>query len=51
MANKIIENVRENGYKYKEIGIITKNIDTYSGLIKAIFRNMIYLCTLTKKRI
>ena len=37
VANKIIENVRENGYKYKEIGIITKNIDTYSGLIKAIF--------------
>lgn len=37
VANKIIENVREKGYKYKEIGIITKNIDTYSGLIKAIF--------------
>lgn len=37
VANKIIENVRENGYKYKEIGVITKNIDTYSGLIKAIF--------------
>lgn len=37
IANKIIENVRDNGYKYKEIGIITKNIDTYSGLIKAIF--------------
>lgn len=37
VANKIIENVRENGYRYKEIGIITKNIDTYSGLIKAIF--------------
>ncbi len=37
IANKIIENVRENGYRYKEIGIITKNIDTYSGLIKAVF--------------
>lgn len=37
IAQKIIENVRENGYRYKEIGIITKNIDTYSGLIKAIF--------------
>lgn len=37
VANKIIENVRENGYRYREIGIITKNIDTYSGLIKAIF--------------
>ena len=37
IAKKIVENVRENGYRYKEIGIITKNIDTYSGLIKAIF--------------
>lgn len=37
IASKIIENVRENGYKYREIGIITKNIDIYSGLIKGIF--------------
>lgn len=37
VANKIIENVRDKGYRYKEIGIITKDIDTYSGLIKAIF--------------
>ncbi len=37
VANKIIENVRDNGYRFKEIGIITKNIDTYSGLIKGIF--------------
>lgn len=37
VASKIIENVREDGYRYKDIGIITKNIDTYSGLIKAIF--------------
>jgi len=37
IASKIIQNVRDNGYRYKEIGVITKNIDTYSGLIKAIF--------------
>lgn len=37
VASKIVENVRDNGYRYNEIGIITKNIDTYSGLIKAIF--------------
>ncbi len=37
VAEKIIENVRENGYRYKDIGVITKNIETYSGLIKAIF--------------
>ncbi len=37
IANQIIEEVRENGYKYKEIGVITKNIDIYSSLIKVIF--------------
>ncbi|MCI9365079.1 MAG: hypothetical protein HFJ54_00080 [Clostridia bacterium] len=37
VANEIAYEVRENSYRYKEIGIITKNIDTYSGLIKAIF--------------
>ena len=37
VAQKIIECVRDKGYRYREIGIITKNIDTYSGLIKAIF--------------
>lgn len=37
VATKIIQNVRDKGYKYKEIGIITKDIDTYSELIKAIF--------------
>ena len=36
-AEKIVEEVRENGYRYKDIGIITKNIETYSSLIKAIF--------------
>lgn len=37
VANNIIELVRNNGYKYKEIAIITKDITKYSGLIKAIF--------------
>lgn len=37
VATKIIENVREKNLRYKDIGIITKNLDTYSGLIKGIF--------------
>lgn len=37
VASKIIGEVRDNGYRYKDIGIITKNLDTYSSLIKAIF--------------
>ena len=37
VASKIVEEVRDNGYRYKDIGIITKNIDTYSSLIKSIF--------------
>lgn len=37
IANKIVENVRDKGYRYKEIVVITKNIDNYSSLIKAIF--------------
>lgn len=37
VANQIIEEVRDNGYKFKDIGIITKNIETYSSLVKVIF--------------
>lgn len=37
IASQIIEEVRENGHRYKDIGIITKNIENYSSLIKAIF--------------
>ena len=37
VAWKITEEVRVNGYRFKDIGIITKDIDTYSSLIKAIF--------------
>lgn len=37
VANQIIYEVRDNGYRFRDIGIITKNVDVYSGLIKAIF--------------
>ncbi len=37
VASQIIEEVRENGYRYRDIGVITKNIETYSSLIKVIF--------------
>ena len=37
IASKITEEVRENNYRYKEIGIITKDLNLYSSLIKAIF--------------
>lgn len=37
VANNIINLVRDNGVKYKEISIITKDIPKYSGIIKAIF--------------
>ena len=37
VAKNIIKLVREENYKYKEISIITQNIDTYSNLCKAIF--------------
>lgn len=37
IAKEIEKKVRDEGYRYKDISVITKNIDTYSGLIKAIF--------------
>ena len=37
VAKTIIKLVRDNGYRYKDISIITQNIDTYSSLVKAIF--------------
>lgn len=36
VAKKIVKQVR-SGYRYRDISIITKNIDTYSNLIRAIF--------------
>ena len=37
VAKNIIKLVKNNNYKFNEIGIITKNVNTYSSLIKAIF--------------
>ena len=37
VAKNIIKLVRDENMRYKDIAIITKNIDTYSSLIKAIF--------------
>lgn len=35
---RIISNlVRDDGYRYRDIGVITKNIESYSSLCKAIF--------------
>ena len=39
VAKKIIKLVKEENYRYKDISIITKNLETYSSLIKAIFSN------------
>lgn len=37
VAKKIIQLVRDEGKRYKDISIITKNVDTYASLVKAIF--------------
>ena len=37
VANNIVELVRDNGYRYKDISIITKETGEYSSLIKSIF--------------
>ncbi len=37
VAQKIVEIVRDEGIRYKDISIITKNIDDYASLAKAIF--------------
>lgn len=39
LARNILKLVRDENYEYNDISIITKNIDTYSSLIKAIFSN------------
>lgn len=38
VAQEIVTLVRQEGYQYKEIAIIARNLDTYSNLIKAIFK-------------
>ena len=37
VANKIVELVRDNNKRYRDISIITKNIENYASLVKAIF--------------
>ena len=37
VAKNIIKLVRDEGYKYKDISVITQNIDLYSNLCRAIF--------------
>lgn len=37
VAKEIVRLVRDNGLRYKEISVITKTMDTYSKIIKAIF--------------
>lgn len=37
VAKNILKLVRDNGYRYRDISIITKNIATYSSLARAIF--------------
>jgi len=37
IAKNILKLVRDQGYRYRDISIITKNIATYSSLAKAIF--------------
>lgn len=38
VARKIVKLVRSGDYRYRDISVITKNIDTYSSLCKAIFK-------------
>ena len=37
VARSILKLVRDEGYRYRDISIITKNIETYSSLARAIF--------------
>ncbi|MBR2744522.1 MAG: helicase-exonuclease AddAB subunit AddB [Clostridia bacterium] len=37
IAENIVKLVKNQGYRYKDISIITKNLDTYSNLCKVIF--------------
>lgn len=38
VAKNIVKLVRENGYRYQDISVIAKNIDSYSSITKAVFR-------------
>ena len=38
VARRIVELIRSEKYRYRDIAVITKNIDVYSNLCKAIFK-------------
>lgn len=38
VAQEIVKLIKTGKYRYKDLAVITKNIDTYSNLCKAIFR-------------
>lgn len=38
IAKQIVKLVKGNGYRYKDIAVITKNIENYSNLCKVIFK-------------
>ncbi len=38
VAKQIIKLVKNENYRYRDISVITKNLDTYSSLVKAIFK-------------
>lgn len=37
VAKNIVKLARDEGYKYNDISVITKNIDSYASIIKAVF--------------
>ena len=37
IAKQIVKKVRDNDYRYRDFAVITKNIDTYSSQIRALF--------------
>ena len=39
VAKEITKLVKNENYRYREISVISKNLETYSGLVKAIFNN------------
>ena len=39
IASEIVKLVRNSGYRFKDISVITKNLDIYSSLVKVIFNN------------
>lgn len=50
IANEILKLVRDKNYRYRDIAVITKNIDTYSNLCKAIFNKYNIPVYIDKKR-